>query len=77
MTEKMCDSKIYDQMTIKVALVGQLTHWLILPHSPLYYCNDFWRIMWHRRLEEWCWKFSFDHRNKLHFNIYSNRKHLF
>jgi len=30
MTEKIRDSKIYDQMTIKVALVGQLT-----PLSPI------------------------------------------
>ncbi len=34
------------------------------------YQNDFCRIMWHWRLEEWCWKFSFDHKNKWHFNIY-------
>ncbi len=24
------------------------------------YYNDFWRIMWHWRLEEWCWKFNFE-----------------
>jgi len=24
-----------------------------------------------------CWKFSFDHRNKLHFEIYYNRKRFF
>jgi len=33
---------------------------------------DFWRIMWHW----WCWKSSFDHRNKWHFTIYSHRKQL-
>jgi len=31
----------------------------------------------HCRLEQWCWKCSFDHRNKLHFTIYSHRKQLF
>ncbi len=30
----------------------------------------FLKIMWHWRLEEWCWKYSFDHRNKFHFNRY-------
>ncbi len=33
--------------------------------------------MWHWRQEKLCWKFSFDHRNKLHFKIYSNRKLYF
>ncbi len=37
----------------------------------------FLKIMWHWRLEKLCWKFSFDHRNKLQFNIYSHRKQLF
>jgi len=27
--------------------------------SKLANYHDFWRIMWHRRLEEWCCKFSF------------------
>ncbi len=30
----------------------------------------FLKIMWHWRLEKWCWKFSFDHRNELCFIIY-------
>jgi len=34
--------------------------------SAYYY--DFWRSCgW--RLEEWCWKYRFDHSDKLHFNI--------
>ncbi len=37
----------------------------------------FLKIMWHWRLEEWCWKFSFDHRNQFQFKIYSYRKQLF
>ncbi len=30
-----------------------------------------------RRLEEWCWKYSFDHSNQLHFNAYSHPKQPF
>ncbi len=35
-----------------------------------------WIIMW-LGLELWCWKYSFDHRNKLQSNTYSHRKHPF
>ncbi len=45
--------------------------------SKSVYYNDFWKIMWHWRLEKLCWIFNFDHRNKWHFKIYSNRKQLF
>jgi len=48
----------------------------ILSRKLAYY-NDFWRIMWCWRLEEWCWKYTFDHRNKLLHKIYSHRKQLY
>jgi len=44
---------------------------------PSLYQSDFWRVMWHWRLEWWCWKCSFNHWNKWHFTIYSNAKQLF
>ncbi len=37
----------------------------------------FLKIMWHCRLEQWCWKYSFDQINKLHFNTYTHRNQLF
>ncbi len=40
--------------------------------SAYYY--DFWRSC---DTEDWCWKYSFDHRNKLHFNTYSHIKQLY
>ncbi len=31
---------------------------------------------WHWALEEWCWKFSFDHSNQLQFNTYSHNSYF-
>ncbi len=44
-----------------------------IPRAP---GTHIWIIMW-LGLELWCWKYSFDHRNKLQSNTYSHRKHLF
>ncbi len=33
--------------------------------------------MWHWRPEKWCWKFRFDHSNKLQFTIYSEKSYIY